>query len=346
LFAAKWLMSMMVWRKVALGVLVVALLGFAPLAGADQDAPATQADPTQISNSTSPLGGLPDGALITQAVGDAINTTTALPPQPTLLAIPGDDRPSCNTDYLETTSPGCVDGDPNGTRTIVVWGDSHAWMWLPALDAIGRDTHAQIVQFDKSSCPPQDMRIWLDRLRRAYTECDEFRRFVEARIQALHPDVVVLTGAEKGVRIVAGGHGTPQGVEDAWATGVASTIGAVAPFTARTIVLSDSPYPLREPTDCLSGHANDVHVCDTPRSGAIDEFGLPVGAFDDHNLREQQVVEQNGARYVSVTPWFCTDSACPAVVGGLAVYRDAFHISPNYAFWLSGALATALGVIR
>jgi hypothetical protein len=111
-------------------------------------------------------------------------------------------------------------------------------------------------------------------------------------------------------------------------------------------VTGDSAYPVQEPTDCLSAHANDVHACDTLRSGAIDESGLPAGAFDDHNRREQQVVEQNGARYVSVTSWFCTDTVCPAVIGGLAVYRDAFHISPNYAYWLSGALATAMELTR
>jgi hypothetical protein len=329
----------------ALLVLCIALLGSvrAPVASAEPGDPATPGDATQITSSASLLAGLPDSSVIVQAVGDALGNTS-LPPQPTLLSVPGDDRANCNTDYLETTSPGCVDGDQNGIRTIVMWGDSHAWMWLPALDAIGRDTHTQIVQFDKSSCPPQDMRIWLDRLRRAYTECDDFRRFVEGRIQALRPDMVVLTGAEKGVRIVDGDHGTPQGVEDAWASGMATTIRALAPYTGQTVVIGDSAYPVQLPGDCLSAHANDIHSCDTPRSGAIDEFGLPAGVFDDHNRREQQVVEQNGARYVSVTPWFCTESVCPAVVAGLGVYRDAFHVSPNYAYWLSNALATAMGV--
>ena len=78
----------------------------------------------------------------------------------------------------------------------------------------------------------------------------------------------------------------------------------------------------------------------------MDENGNPAGVFDDHNQREQQVAEQNGARYVSVTRWLCTDSVCPAVIGGLAVYRDNFHVSPNYAYWLSNALGTATGLLR
>ena len=338
-------------RAFAFVVLSIALLGSAGASVASAQTgnaspgdPATQGDPTGIVSSASAMGDLPDSSIIEQAVVDALTTTT-VPPQPARLANPSDDRAGCNTDYLDTTAPGCVYGDQNGARTVVVWGDSHAWMWLPALDAIGRSSQTRIVQFNKSSCGPPDMRIWLDRLRRAYTECDDFRGFVEGRIEALHPDVVVLTGAAKGVRLLEGDHGTPQGVEDAWATGLATTLRAIAPYAGRTIVLGDIAYPAQEPADCLSAHANDPHACDTPRSGSMDEYGLPTGVFDDHNRREQQVAEQTGAGYVSVTRWLCTDSVCPAVIGGLAVYRDSFHVSPDYAYWLSNALGTAMGLL-
>ena len=336
-------------RAFPLVVLSLALVGSAcaSVASADMSSPspadpATQADP---ASSASAVRDLPDSGTIEQTIVDAF-TATSLPPQPARLAVPGDDRAGCTTDYLETSALGCVHGDPNGTRTVVLWGDSHVWMWLPAFDAIGRDAQTQIVEFSKSSCGPQDMRIWLERLRRAYKECDDFNRFVAGRIEAMRPDVVVLTGGVKGVRLVEGDHGTAQGVEDAWAAGMASTIRAVAPFAGQTIVLGDIAYPAPEPADCLSAHANDPHACDTPRSGAVDENGNPAGVFDDHNQREQQVAEQNGARYVSVTRWLCRDNVCPAVIGGLAVYRDYFHISPNYAYWLSNALGTATGLLR
>jgi hypothetical protein len=336
-------------RAFPLVVLSLALLGSAcaSVASAYMSSPspadpATQADP---ASSASAVRDLPDSGTIEQTIVDAF-TATSLPPQPARLAVPGDDRAGCTTDYLERSALGCVHGDPNGTRTVVLWGDSHVWMWLPAFDAIGMDAQTQIVEFSKSSCGPQDMRIWLERLRRAYKECDDFNRFVAGRIEALRPDVVVLTGGAKGVRLVEGDHGTAQGVEDAWAAGMASTIRAVAPFAGQTIVLGDIAYPASEPADCLSAHANDPHACDTPRSGAVDENGNPAGVFDDHNQREQQVAEQNGARYVSVTRWLCRDNVCPAVIGGLAVYRDYFHISPNYAYWLSNALGTATGLLR
>src|SRR6266700_3706088 len=39
------------------------------------------------------------------------------------------------------TLPACVYGDPRGTHTIVLFGDSHAEMWLPGFDAMARRAH-------------------------------------------------------------------------------------------------------------------------------------------------------------------------------------------------------------
>jgi len=346
-FSAQATLHRSVFVVVAVALLLFAYVAVAPAdtAGAQTEDPPTQADLGGVANPPSGMPGLPDSTTIEQAVAAALGATS-LPAQPALLPVPNDDRPGCTTDYLVTTSPGCLLGDPNGTRTLVVWGDSHAWMWLPAFDAIGKSSQMQVVEFTKSSCGPQDMRIWLDRLRRPYTECDEFRRFVEDRIASLHPDMVVMTGAIKGVRVVDGGHGSDQGVEEAWAAGLASTLQVVAPNTRQTVVLGDSAYPLQDPIDCLSAHANDFHACDTARSGAIDEYGLQSGVFDDHNRREQQVAEQNGAQYVGVTRWLCTETTCPAIVGGLSVYRDYFHLSPNYVTWISNALGQEIGLVR
>jgi hypothetical protein len=331
--------------SVTLLVLACAAVAVADTGGSVPDGTTTQADLGGATIPFSSIRRLPDSSTIEQAVVDAL-AATSLTPQPALLAVPGDDHAGCTTDYLVTTAPGCVLGDPSGTRTVVLWGDSHAWMWLPAFDAIGKSSQTQIVEFTKSSCAPQDMRIWLDRLRRPYAECDEFRRFVEERIATLRPDMVVLTGAIKGVRLVENGHGSDQGVEEAWATGLAGTIQAVAPYAGQTIILGDIAYPVQDPADCLSLRANDFHACDTPRSGTVDEYGMQSGPFDDHNKREQQVAEQNGAHYVGVTRWLCTDMACPAVIGGLAVYRDYFHLSPNYVAWLSNAVGQAVGLLR
>ena len=49
--------------------------------------------------------------------------------------------------------PICTLGDPKGTRLIVVYGDSHAPMWIPAFSNFARLEHWRLVVFGKLGCP-------------------------------------------------------------------------------------------------------------------------------------------------------------------------------------------------
>jgi hypothetical protein len=45
---------------------------------------------------------------------------------------------------------------------------------------------------------------------------------------------------------------------------------------------------------------------------------------------------------IDTTPWFCTATVCPAVVGGTLVYRDTNHITSSYSQLLGGVLGKEL----
>ena len=47
----------------------------------------------------------------------------------------------------------CVSDDPAGKRLMVVYGDSHALMWLPAFLCIARSRGWKLVVLGKSACP-------------------------------------------------------------------------------------------------------------------------------------------------------------------------------------------------
>ncbi|HTZ10405.1 MAG TPA: acyltransferase family protein, partial [Acidimicrobiales bacterium] len=59
----------------------------------------------------------------------------------------------CFAWYPQATVPGCRFGDPDGTETMVLYGDSHAAMWFQALDQIAVRTHWQLVLLSKVGCP-------------------------------------------------------------------------------------------------------------------------------------------------------------------------------------------------
>jgi hypothetical protein len=45
---------------------------------------------------------------------------------------------------------------------------------------------------------------------------------------------------------------------------------------------------------------------------------------------EDAAAEVPGATYVDMTRFYCQDGICPAVIGGVNVYRDKHHLTTTY----------------
>lgn len=319
-------MRMLIRREIAAGLLAAFLI----LPSAWQGDVAVHAASQPVSKKLV----LPTYAQVLKAVSEAA-TSTKLPP----LQPPYQDQGwggHCIAQYLETTSALCVSGDPQGSHTLVVYGDSHGYMWMPAFTSIGTYLHWRIIQIQKAGCQVADFPRWLPAYRRPYTECAAFQSFAIASIKKLHPDMVVVTSLAKDAELVVHGQPTTTGLESAWATGLATMLARLKPLAGRVIVLGDMPYPNQVSDDCLSAHASDIRACDTPRADAV---------LAAHNRMEQRVATQHGVRYVDTTAWFCTATVCPAVINGIEVYADLYHITLNYALWLSDVMGTATGIL-
>lgn len=276
----------------------------------------------------------PGEADVLAAVAAGVNVTS-WPDQPPRISNLAYSK-SCNVTRADTSSSACVFGDPKGAMTVVVYGDSHAAMWIPALDVIGKQEQIKFVQLTKPGCPALDFTIYSQTLKREYTECTEYRAFALGKIAEIKPDMVLISNAYRDVTMSVDGKSTSDGVAEAWMNGLTSIIQQIAPNTNRVVVIGDMAYPNESGIDCLTAHSNDVKACGTPRSDAVD---------DEHNVLEGQTAIAAGAEYVDTTPWFCTESFCPAVIGGLTVHRDNYHTGENYVVYLAQVLAEKTGLI-
>jgi hypothetical protein len=294
--------------------------------------PVPQEDVIEIAESDATE--LPSSDVVLQEV-EAATLATDWPEQPPRLANPAYSD-ACDVTRADTTSSACVHGDASADRTVVVYGDSHAAMWIPAFDEIGRREGWQVVQLTKPGCQVADYPAFSRSMGREYTECAGFRAFATDRIAELQPDVVVVTSARKGALLARDGEGTTDGLTEAWANGLGTVLDQIAPNTGRMIVLGDMAYPTQGGIDCLTAHESDVMACSTPVTDAV---------YADHNAMERRVALEHGADYVDTIPWFCTDETCPAVIAGLTTRRDAHHVAENYAHWLSIALGEKTGLI-
>ncbi len=127
-------------------------------------------------------------------------------------------RDGCLIQELQVVPANCVYGDPNGTITVALVGDSHASQWFPALERIALAKHWKLVPFVKLSCRFLDLPIYSRVLKREYTECEPWRPLVIKRLQALKPDLTIVAAAEGMEPMTAGrqlagrpghGHGRP-----------------------------------------------------------------------------------------------------------------------------------------
>ncbi|HET9072310.1 MAG TPA: acyltransferase family protein [Acidimicrobiales bacterium] len=243
---------------------------------------------------------------------------------------PPPDYAGCLLGFTQVAEPTCLFGDATGTRSIVLFGDSHAAMWFPAVDRYARAHHERLYVWTKAACPPVDIPLFSPDLGRTDTECAAWRAGVVARIAALHPTMVILG--------IAPNYDAAYGVVQdgpAWNRGLQQAIRAVEASGATPVVMGSIPSPPDDIPACLSAHPDAVARCDFPRIGHRISGGGLDGNDQPGLGAEARAVRAAGGHYVDVESWFCGASSCPVVVDNLLVYRDNSHITVPWATYLA-----------
>jgi peptidoglycan/LPS O-acetylase OafA/YrhL len=245
---------------------------------------------------------------------------------------------SCVAHAVQTFSTVCTLGDAHGTGLLVVYGDSHAVMWLHAFDAIARRAHWRLVILAKEGCPAEFITVinppGLGTSGGPYAECDAWHTRVVGWINRQQPNLLVVTQRSL-YQVPSTNVGTPPyaGVE-AWEAGMHQLLDAVAIPAAHKVALGSIPLRPTDPPTCLAQHPTDVQACSTPVTGARgDRFAAA----------ETAAAQASSVRYQDVIPWFCS-SVCTDIVRNYVVYTDLFHVSSTYAEYLNQVLGHALGV--
>jgi peptidoglycan/LPS O-acetylase OafA/YrhL len=218
-------------------------------------------------------------------------------------------------------APDCVYGDPSSDTTVVLFGDSHAMHWFPALHKLANERGWRLVGLSKSSCTPAEASIYNGSLRREYRECDEWRDKALERIVEEEPDLVVTSGI---TTYSVMEDGERMGREDGTETlreGLVSTLEKLRDTGARVAVMEDIAHPDKDIPECVSRSLDNLRECAIPKDRA----------YDFPKLNTQAAEEVDGARAIDPEPVLCREETCPAVVGDVLVYRNGAHLTPAYA---------------
>ncbi|MFJ3321397.1 MULTISPECIES: acyltransferase family protein [unclassified Curtobacterium] len=111
---------------------------------------------------------------------------------------------------------------------------------------------------------------------------------------------------------------TRAGLLDAWQQAAGDDLPVIA--------VRDNPVPRRDVVACVSRMTGPTDSsCDNPRSVALaqtDSSAEAMAAF---------TAAGGTGSVLDLTKYYCTDTTCPAVIGGVLVYRDTSHITGTWA---------------
>jgi peptidoglycan/LPS O-acetylase OafA/YrhL len=227
----------------------------------------------------------------------------------------------CHLDLTEVESPRCVYGDPSSDTTVVLFGDSHAMQWFPALNRIAEQRHWRLVGITKSACPPADVTIYNAGLRREYRECDEWRERTLDRItQKEQPDLVVTSSLPTYKPREGGRRLRGEASKEAMVDGYVSTLEEFRATGAPVALIEDVPHPDKNVPECVSRSLDHLERCAFPRSKAL---GLPP-------VNPKAADEVDGVQLIDPTPVVCPEDKCPSVIGDALVYRNGAHLTATY----------------
>ena len=220
---------------------------------------------------------------------------------------------NCHSNYGETESGECTYGDLMSKTTIVLYGDSHAAQWFPALEELANERGFKLVSLTKSACPSVDVPR-ADQGAFKNVHCEKWRDNSINRIKKLRPAAVIMSSFQYFT--------PPSGYSDAnkwWKDGQVRLLDALRGSSEHLIYISDTPRPKRDIPNCLA--SRDSHSCDSTEKTIV------------------KIIP--GFEKIDPTPWLCSNY-CPAIQKGYVVYRDASHISVAAALALKPQLEAAL----
>ena len=239
----------------------------------------------------------------------------------------------CHLDRPDKESPECVYGNPSSETTVVLFGDSHAMHWFPALNALAKEHNWRLVGLTKAGCPPAEVSRYSPPLRREYVECDDWRERTLKRIAHKERPSIVVTSMRNPFRVLEDGKRLGREASNrALEEGYASTLEKLRSSGAEVVVFKDIPHPHKNMPECVSEALDRLQDCAIPRSKAL--------SYPPINARAAARVE--GVHLVDPTSALCLEKTCPAVIGDALVYRNGAHLTPTYARTLAPWLAEQL----
>ena len=294
----------------------------------------TDATPTPIPEMTpaltpGPSSGPPSSYAVTSAIRPSLGKAATDYEQPW-----HDNCLGWKATTAPNTSSNCVYGNPSGTYTVALVGDSHASALFPGVDAVAKAHGWKLIPYLKIDCSFLDFNdlVYYGPPSVPYPECMAWNNNVVSKLQNSPPDLVIISMS----RWIFTDNGAE---ENATAEGKALVrMIQKLPAGQRVVIIKDPPLPTNEKVpDCLSTYLSDYRKC---------EYSQRVGFGSAMGTREDIAADGTGARLIDLTPEICPGTGnCPVVLDNMIMWRDEHHLTATFSTSLGPAIDAQLVAI-
>jgi SGNH domain (fused to AT3 domains) len=296
---------------------IVALLGLSAAAvrAPASDTPGTPSQVASLVGQSAHVTRLPSAAVHQLEIG-AMDDTYRLYP---------------STQACSGKLSGCAFGDTASQKVVVLFGDSHILMWLPAIVPAATKAKVKIVLIYSNSCPVALIgNFWMyPGSYGSLVGCEKFRNAAISVIHAMNPSAVII--GERTTLV----YSEPSNVLFTalqWQLALETTILRLKTPTMKVAVMQDTNWFDLDPMTCLAANPNQVQKCDEP-------FPNPKNRGNPH--AEFRAAKATGSAYIYTRRWLCT-AVCSPVIGNTITNYDNGHLSATYASYLSIVVGNAL----
>lgn len=242
---------------------------------------------------------------------------------------------ACSVDFAAIDTPVCEAGDLTSSKTVVIYGDSHASMWMSALDSIGKKKKFKVRLFAKLACPIVQVPVWSYQLNKPFDECTQWQAAVLPQIKEINPVALIVTDQWKPA--VVDGKISDFDTPFMWEREFPVALKNLATLSSKIIVIGNNPSQSQDPVSCISRPRANIALCASGRTQADNAR---------FNKIEAAATKSVGGIYIDTVPWACTATLCPVVIANKIAYFDQWHFSNSYIKYLTPALEEKLALSK
>ena len=227
--------------------------------------------------------------------------------------VPAPYENGCNQSMTGTEVTTCEYGDLTSNKKIVLVGGSHAVQWITALNEIGENNGFKVISMTKAGCP-------LGVVEGADKSCAEWNKSALAEIIGINPYAIITNSTRADLDK---GEFVPETYVDSWKTVDAKGINVIG--------IRDNPRFAFDVPECLYRNRNsdDLEACTVDRADILQPTD-PAIAYKD-------IITS-----IDMSDMLCTTETCLTNFSGKIMYRDAEHISIEYAHFIKDNLEEKL----